>query len=387
MQYDTVLAGIAGAAVGATATAFVDWRGARRRGELGQRARHAVKEVEGFGGKAARDLAHRSRGRLASLASLFRHDEPSPEVLVERVRASLGRLTSHPSAIEVQAREQGVVQLSGPVLAAEADHVVKGVGRVRGVHEIVDRLERHETPGRVPSLQGGAGRPAAAPELLQRSWAPGTRAVALVCGASAATWGVRRRGIVGLVAGGAGLLLAARAVSNLELKRILGVGAGRRAIDLRKTITIAAPRQEVFAFFSAFENFPRFMTHVRDVRRTSEGRWHWTVSGPAGSTVEWDAEVSAFAANEMIAWKTVSGAPVESSGIVRFEDELGRTRLDVRLSYNPVAGALGHAVAALFGADPKRQMDDDLLRLKSLLERGKAERVTREEVAPDRSGA
>jgi uncharacterized membrane protein len=43
----------------------------------------------------------------------------------------------------------------------------------------------------------------------------------------------------------------------------------------------------------------------------------------------------------------------------------------VQLSYNPPAGALGHAVASLFGADPKRAMDEDMVRLKSLLEEGK----------------
>jgi uncharacterized membrane protein len=42
------------------------------------------------------------------------------------------------------------------------------------------------------------------------------------------------------------------------------------------------------------------------------------------------------------------------------------------MAYRPPAGALGHTIAKLFGADPKREMDDDLLRLKSLLERGQA---------------
>jgi hypothetical protein len=52
--------------------------------------------------------------------------------------------------------------------------------------------------------------------------------------------------------------------------------------------------------------------------------------------------------------------------------------------YNAPAGALGHAVAKLFGADPKSELDDDLVRLKSLIEYGKASvggtTVTREDV-------
>jgi uncharacterized membrane protein len=38
------------------------------------------------------------------------------------------------------------------------------------------------------------------------------------------------------------------------------------------------------------------------------------------------------------------------------------------MSYNPVVGALGHAVASIFGADPKSEMDDDLMRMKSMIE-------------------
>jgi uncharacterized membrane protein len=50
---------------------------------------------------------------------------------------------------------------------------------------------------------------------------------------------------------------------------------------------------------------------------------------------------------------------------------MGGTRIQIRLSYNPPAGALGHGVAALLGSDPKRAMDEDLVRFKSLLEDGR----------------
>jgi uncharacterized membrane protein len=58
--------------------------------------------------------------------------------------------------------------------------------------------------------------------------------------------------------------------------------------------------------------------------------------------------------------------------MLRFErlPESG-TRVDLNFSYVPPAGALGHAVASLFGADPKRALDEDLNRLKTLLETGK----------------
>jgi uncharacterized membrane protein len=374
-------AALAGLAAGVAVALLGGGRASRRRGRLSQQAIHSGKALEDFGGKASRDLAHRARGLFASTAARLRRDEPSAEVLAERVRARLGRLTSHPGAVEVLARD-GVVELRGPILEAEVKQVLSGVARVRGVHEVVDRLERHGEAGSTPGLQGGAGVSRPVPDALQRVWMPGTRAIAFAAGSALAAWAIRRRGGVAVVAGTLGAWLIARAVTNLETKRLLGIGARRRAVDLHKTIRVGAPRREVFAFFSAFENFPRFMSHVREVRRSGDGRWHWRVEGPAGIPVEWDAELSAWSQDEVIAWKTVPGMAVESSGIVRFEEDGDATRLDIRLSYNPPAGALGHALATLLGADPKRQLDDDLMRLKSLLERGKAEGVTREEVGP-----
>lgn len=167
-----------------------------------------------------------------------------------------------------------------------------------------------------------------------------------------------------------GLLL--RAITNMELKRLTGIGAGRRAVTLQKMITVHAPVERVFDFWSRYENFPRFMTHVREVRKTSGDRSHWVVAGPAGLPIEWETEVTAHVPNQVLAWRTVPGSIVDHAGIVRFEKTAdGGTRVHIRMSYNPPAGALGHAVAALLGGDPKRAMDEDLVRFKSLIEDGK----------------
>jgi hypothetical protein len=69
---------------------------------------------------------------------------------------------------------------------------------------------------------------------------------------------------------------------------------------------------------------------------------------------------------------------------VRFRESGNGTQVNVNMSYTPPAGAVGHAVASLFGKDPKTEMDADLARMKSLLEQGRTraggQRVTREEV-------
>jgi uncharacterized membrane protein len=89
--------------------------------------------------------------------------------------------------------------------------------------------------------------------------------------------------------------------------------------------------------------------------------------------VTWTAELTRVTPNELVAWRSEPGSEVANAGVVQFEPlPDGSTRVDIRLFYNPPAGALGHFAARLFGADPKSALDEDLVRLKSLLEKGKA---------------
>jgi uncharacterized membrane protein len=87
----------------------------------------------------------------------------------------------------------------------------------------------------------------------------------------------------------------------------------------------------------------------------------------------------------LIAWRSLPGSEVDNAGRVRFEEiSPGRTRIDVRMCYAPPAGVIGHGVASLLGVDPQRALEDDLLRVKSLLEEKRTsahgKRVTREEL-------
>jgi uncharacterized membrane protein len=191
--------------------------------------------------------------------------------------------------------------------------------------------------------------------------------------------GLRRGGPLGLLKGLLGAGLALRTATNLPPRRLFGYGGGRRAIEVQKTVNIDAPVERVYQLWSNFGNFPRFMAHVREVRDLGGGRSHWKVAGPAGASVEWNAILTKQVANQLLGWRSADGEDVKSAGLVRFEPNPdGGTRVTVRLAYNPPAGALGHAVASLFGADPKRAMDEDLLRLKSLLEEGRTTAEGRE---------
>jgi uncharacterized membrane protein len=362
---------IAGALAGAGLMYLLDPdRGARRRAlvrDQAARARHRLAEgAEATG----RDLRNRAKGTAAELRSRFRRESAGDEILHERVRSALGRVVSHPGAVEVSAAE-GCVTLQGQVLADELDDLLRAVRGVRGVTEVRNELEVRSSAEGVPALQGGRRREARF-ELAQENWAPAVRVAVGAFGGAVAYRGLRSEGALGPMLVAIGGLLVARALTNLPARRLTGLGAGRRAVDLQKAIHVNAPVERVWELWSDFESWPRFMSHLKEVRRTGEGRSHWVAVGPAGAGVEWDAVTTEWLPNETIAWKSVEGSTVENSGRVRFRpDERGGTLIEIRMSYNPPAGAVGHTVASLLGVDPATAMDEDLVRLKSLLEEGK----------------
>ena len=363
---------IGGIGLGAGAMYFLDPdRGKRRRADAGNKVRHLVNKTDDAIGKTSRDLANRFSGVIAEASSLLLPGgEVSNEVLVARVRSKLGRVVSHPSPIEVAA-EDGRVILRGPVLKNEKDHLLERVAAVKGVSSVDDKLQVYDAPGNVAGLQGGRIQLGERSAFTQTNWSPTTRFLAGVAGGAIAAYAAKRRGLVGASLGPVGLGLLSRAVTNLAIKRIVGLETGPRTIDIAKTINIAAPVEDVFKFWAHHQNFPQFMSRVREVKKIDERKYHWVVAGPAGVSVEWDAEITKLVPNQFIAFNSLPGSAVEQIGRIHFTPTSdGDTCVDIKMSYNPPAGAIGHLVALLLGADPKNEMDEDLKRMKSYIETG-----------------
>lgn len=345
-------------------------RGRRRRALARDRLIHAAHVITHAAGTTSRDLSHRANGLWAEGSRMLRRDHASDEVLTARVRAALGRAVSHPHAINVNV-DDGHVTVSGAVLADEVDDLLSRVSRVRGVRSVKNRLTIHQDATGVSDLQGGRERQARGSGFNQANWTPTARLFAGLAGGMMMTWCLARRDAVGVALGTLGFGLFIRGLTNQEMKSILGVGESCRAIEVQKTINLNAPVEQVFAFWTDYQNFPRFMSNVREVRRTGPGRSHWTVTGPAGVPVEWEAEVVEIEPNRYLAWRSVPGSVIDCSGTIDFESRPeGGTRVHIRLQYVPIGGLFGHALARLFGADPKSEMDADLVRMKTLIETG-----------------
>jgi uncharacterized membrane protein len=376
-----------GAGLGVGLMYFLDPQtGRRRRALLRDQADRLVRRAGEAARVAGRDLAYRARGALAGTRSMVAEGEVDDRTLEERVRSKIGRYVSHPGSIEVSARG-GRITLNGPVLAREVDWLLDRVASVPGVKGVENRLEVHQRAEDVPGSQGGGRRPGERPDLLQANWSPATRAVAVTAGGALLAFGATRRFPVACALGSVGLALAARGLTNKSLGQLVGVSGGRRAVDIQKTITIAGPPERVFPLWANYQNFPRFMRNLRAVRDLGNGRSHWEAAGPAGVPVTWDAVITRLEPNQVIAWRSEPGSTIANAGVIRFEPTPdGNTRVNILLSYNPPGGALGHFAAQLFGADARSEMDEDLVRLKSLIEQGETSapgkgRVARQEVA------
>ena len=144
-----------------------------------------------------------------------------------------------------------------------------------------------------------------------------------------------------------------------------------RGTKVEKSVIVDRPAAELYRFWRNFENLPRFMNHLESVRVTGADRSHWVAKAPAGTSVEWDAEVYNEKEGELIAWRTLEGSQVASAGSVRFESAEaagGGTLVRVTLKYDPPGGKLGSLVARLFGENPEQQIEEDLQRFKEIME-------------------
>ena len=208
---------VAGAALGAIAMyAFDPDKGRRRRALARDKAVSVLLDTRHAAGATRRDVAHRLEGLRARALRLFTLQPTTDDLqLIERVRARMGRMVSHPHAIQVGAFGARVT-LSGPILAHEAAPLLAAVRTVWGVRSVEDLLVVHDHPESVPSLQGGID-----PFALQHDhWPPALRAAALSCGVLMVLYALRQRTLAGCATACIGAALAVRGVTNRSLAQL-----------------------------------------------------------------------------------------------------------------------------------------------------------------------
>lgn len=216
------------------------------------------------------------------------------------------------------------------------------------------------------------------------------RLLSMLAGGALALYGLRRRSGIGRAAAASGAALLYRGwtghcpvVASLGMNRASNRGTaavadfgshtrqelgGARGIHVDTSIRIGRPVHEVYRFWRDLENLPTFMRHLEQVSMREEGVSHWVARGPAGIPVEWDARIINDVEDKVIGWQSLDGSTISTAGSVNFRGEPGGTMVHVRFQYQPPGGAIGAAVARLFGEEPNQTVRADLQRLKEMLE-------------------
>src|SRR5262249_20413574 len=114
-------------------------RGRRRRALIRDKVAHATHVGNDAVGAFGRDISHRLAGVGARARGALHTGSVDDSVLVERVRSRMGRVVSHPHAIEVDAAD-GCVRLRGSIVQSELPRLMQTIARVRGVRSIDNNL-------------------------------------------------------------------------------------------------------------------------------------------------------------------------------------------------------------------------------------------------------
>jgi uncharacterized membrane protein len=232
------------------------------------------------------------------------------------------------------------------------------------------------------------GSERAAGSRRERNINTAERWASMAAGAALAAYGLSRKRGSGWVLAALGGALVQRGVTGFchmydalglnsaghsDTRRALG---GHRGVHVDESVTINRPVEELYHFWRNLENLPRFMRHLESVERVTDTLSRWRAKGPAGVTVEWNAEIINEVKPQVIGWKSIEGSDVASAGSVNFDDAgAGRgTRVRVRLQYSPPGGKAGAAFAKLFGRDAATEIREDLRRFKQLIETGEIAR-------------
>ena len=146
----------------------------------------------------------------------------------------------------------------------------------------------------------------------------------------------------------------------------------RGAVHATSAVTVNAPIDTVYGYWEDFQNLPRFMGDFASVKVSGNQQSRWSLTAPAGITLEWDVEIIETARNEQIAWRTSEGSPLNASGVVRFRTAPANRGTEILFDaqFNPPGGELGKKIAGFFAEALGTKIGNDLRRFKQLVELG-----------------
>jgi uncharacterized membrane protein len=133
--------------------------------------------------------------------------------------------------------------------------------------------------------------------------------------------------------------------------------------EVTESVDVDVPLQTAYNQWTQFEEFPKFMEGVEEVRQLDDTHLHW-VAEIGGKRIEWDAEITEQRPDERVAWRSTNGRT--NAGVVTFHRlSDSTTRVTVQLEWE--AEGISEKVGAAVGTD-ERRVRADLERFKEMIE-------------------
>lgn len=145
---------------------------------------------------------------------------------------------------------------------------------------------------------------------------------------------------------------------------------------IEKSIEVNVPVRTAYNQWTQFEDFPKFMEGIKEVKQLDNTHLHWQAQ-IAGKDKHWNAVIIEQRPDERIAWKSTDGA--KNAGVVTFHPLSDQTsKVMLQMDYEP-EGAV-ETIGDTIGAVSLR-VTGDLERFKEFIEaRGRESGAWRGEV-------
>lgn len=156
-----------------------------------------------------------------------------------------------------------------------------------------------------------------------------------------------------------------------EMYRSFEKVAAGRTLNIKVSMVINKPREEVYVMWRNLSNLPLFMKHLRKIEEQDEMYSNWIMELPGKlGTMQWHAEIVKERYGEMIAWQSLPGSSIDNAGKVGFRDALGGqgTTVDVVFTYHAPLGRAGEQIARLFTPVTKRLIEEEIRGFKTFVE-------------------
>jgi uncharacterized membrane protein len=194
------------------------------------------------------------------------------------------------------------------------------------------------------------------------------RVAKTAAGGTLVAWGLRRRTVPGYIAALTGGVLAYRGLRGADVEiHLENLEAQAQAVDVERSLTIAAPADDVRTFLSDPDRLDEALDEVGTVEALSEARQRWTLHSPTGHALSWDMRREDMGTEDEMEWTSTGDLDVGITLALEPTDE-DTTVTTMTLTVEPPGGSIGQALTERLDIVPQALVAGFLQRTKTLLE-------------------